>query len=284
MEVTVINDDPALPSSDVPTAKWRGKVHELEHDAEAIGRNISRQLGHLTTKAHGAVPSSRGSSSTKDKQRQDGREGENWPAVVDDSAIADEEDDDEGWASEGDAAPGLPASTSESKRLGRSSSRNARGQHHPHTPHHPHTTHRPRRRGSIRRNSNTAADAVEPELRGRPTTAGDIGVTFASPHRVSRPATAPSAIRISTARSSRPGTADSSLRNHRLDSIRALHGSSTRDSSPSRSVRFVDEEGRAGSRSILTDPSGRTFGDNPVPEEGGSVTPPSILEPSSKCP
>ena len=173
------------------------------------------------------------------------------------------------------------ASTSESKRMGRSSSRSTKGVHLPHTTH---TTHRPRRRGSIRRNSSTAADSVEPESRGRPATAGELGVTFASPQRVSRPATAPSSSRIGTgtARSFRPGTADSSLRHHRLDSIRALHGS-TRDSSPSRSVRFVDEEGRAGSRGILADSSAKTFADSPTAAEEGWTTPPtSILESSSK--
>lgn len=279
MEVTVINNDPGLPGSDVPTTKWSGKVHELEHDAEAIGRNISRQLGHLTAKAQEAVSSPRRSSFTKEEQKE-GEEGEKRPAAVDESAIADE-DDDEGWASEGskESASGPRASTSESRRVARSSSRSTKGVHLPHT------THRSRRRGSIRRNSSAAADSVEPEVRGRPATAGEVGVTFASPQRTSRPSTAPSSSKIGTgtARSSRPGTAESSLRHHRLESIRALHGS-TRDSSPSRSVRFVDEEGRVGSRVALADLSGRTFSDSPAAEEGWTTPPTSILEPNSKCP
>jgi hypothetical protein len=280
VEVTVINNDPGLPGSDVPTTKWSGKIHELEHDAEAIGRNISRQLGHLTAKAQETVSPPRRSSYTQEKQKE-GEEGEKRPAVEDESAIADEDDEEEGWASEGskEPAPGPRASTSDGKRVARSSSRSTKGLHLPHT------THRPRRRGSIRRNSSAAADSVEPELRGRPATTGDVGVTFASPQRTSRPATAPSSSRIGagTARSSRPGTAESSLRHHRLESIRALHGS-TRDSSPSRSVRFVDEEGRAGSRVALADLSGRTFADSPAAEEGWTTPPTSILEPSSKCP
>ena len=138
--------------------------------------------------------------------------------------------------------------------------------HHPHTTHTTHTAHRPRRRDSIRKNSNTAADIVD-ELRGRPATTGDPGVTFASPHRASRPGTGSSSIMMN-ARSSRPGMADSSLRNHRLESIRAQHGPPTRESSPSWSVRFIGEEGRAGSRSIVADSSGRTLVDSPVAEEG----------------
>jgi len=55
--------------------------------------------------------------------------------------------------------------------------------------------------------------------------------------RMSRPSTAPS-----SATPTRPGTAESSLRNQRIDSIRALHSRPpTREASPSRSVRFVDE-------------------------------------------
>lgn len=65
----------------------------------------------------------------------------------------------------------------------------------------------------------------------RPSTAdGSYLYTFGG--NTSRPTTAD--------RRSRPGTADSSLRHHRLESIRASHGPSTRDSSPSRSVRFSD--------------------------------------------
>lgn len=65
----------------------------------------------------------------------------------------------------------------------------------------------------------------------RPSTAdGSYLYTFGG--STSRPTTAD--------RRSRPGTADSSLRHHRLESIRASHGPSTRDSSPSRSVRFSD--------------------------------------------
>jgi hypothetical protein len=280
VEVTVINNDPGLPGSDVPTAKWCGKVHELEHDAEAIGRNITKQLGNLTAKAQEVISSSRRSSFTKEKQKE-GEEGEKRPPAADDSAIADGDDDEEGWASEGskEPAPGPRASTSESRRMARSSSR-TRGLHLPHM------THRPRRRGSIRRNSSTAADSVEPEPRGRPATAGDVGVTFASPQRASRPSTAPSSARMGpgATRSSRPGTADSSLKNHRLESIRALHGPPTRESSPSRSVRFVDEEGRAGSRGVPADSSGRTVNDSSVAEEGWATPPTSILESSSKGP
>jgi len=128
-----------------------------------------------------------------------------------------------------------------------------------------HTVHRPRRRGSIRRNSNAAADIVE-ELRGRPTTTGD---SAAYPHRASRPGTGTSSIMMG-AHSSRPGTADSSLRHHRLESIRAQHIPSTRESSPSRSVRFVDEEGKGASRGIAPDSFGKALVETPVAEEEGS--------------
>jgi len=270
VEVTVINNDPAVAGPDVPTTKWRGKVHDLEHDAEAIGRSISRQLGNLSARAQEVVSPSRKSSFTKDKPKEGSNEGERGQATAGDSAIADGDDDDEGWASEGsqkESAPGHPTSTSESKKTARPSlSRTLKGIHHPHTHTHTHTVHRPRRRGSIRRNSNAAADIVE-ELRGRPATTSDSSGAY--PHRASRPGTGTSSIMMG-ARLSRPGTADSSLRNHRLESIRAQHIPSTRESSPSRYVRFVDEEGRGAGRSIAPDSSGKTLVENPVAEEEGS--------------
>ncbi|KAG6879308.1 hypothetical protein C0992_003726 [Termitomyces sp. T32_za158] len=61
--------------------------------------------------------------------------------------------------------------------------------------------------------------------------------TSASRHRHRRPGTADSSI-------VRPGTGDSSLRNARVSHIRMLHSSPpTREASPSRSVRFMDERG-----------------------------------------
>ena len=270
MEVTVINSDPALAGSEVPTTTWRGKVHELEQDAEGIGRSISKQLGNLSARAHEVVSPSCRSSFAKEKPKETPTEEERRQAAADDSAIADGDDDDEGWASEGslnEPEPGPRVSTSESRRTARSSlTRSLKGMHHPHTTHTAYMAHRPRRRGSIRKNSNAAADIVE-EPRGRPATTSDPGVTSASRHRASRPGTGSSSIMIGACLS-RPGTADSSLRNHRLESIRAQHGLPTRESSPSRSVGFVDEEGREGSRSIAADSSGRTLADNPVAEEG----------------
>lgn len=267
MEVTVVNNDPPVAGSEVPTTKWRGKVHELEQDAEAIGRTISRQLGNLSARAQEVVSPSHGSTfTTKHKQKEESNAnvGERRQAAADDSAMANGDDDDEGWASEGslnEPAPGPRASTSECRRTASSAlSRTLKGIHHPHM----HAAHRPRRRGSIRRNSNAAADVVE-ELRGRPTTTGDPG---AYPHRASRPGTATSSIMMD-ARPSRPGTADSSLRNQRLQSIRAQHIPPTRESSPSRSVRFVDEEGKGAGRAVAADSSGKMLVDSPV-AEGGS--------------
>ncbi|KAF9465385.1 Sodium/hydrogen exchanger family-domain-containing protein [Collybia nuda] len=65
-----------------------------------------------------------------------------------------------------------------------------------------------------------------------------------SSHHRSRPNTAESSARPTSSGSqrSRPDTAESSIRHHRLDHIRALHTSPpTREVSPSRSVRFMDE-------------------------------------------
>ncbi|KDR83246.1 hypothetical protein GALMADRAFT_134731 [Galerina marginata CBS 339.88] len=98
--------------------------------------------------------------------------------------------------------------------------------------------------------------------------------------------------RPSTARSSRPGTADSlgSPRNHRVESIRHGHGGSrrgtpvqTRENSPSRSVRFVDEAefagvglgvgvgaGGSGSGRGLMGMGGQGLSESPVAEDAGS--------------
>ena len=73
MEVTVINSDPALAGSEVPTTTWRGKVHELEQDAEGIGRSISKQLGNLSARAQEVVSPSLRSSFIKEKQKDSSR-------------------------------------------------------------------------------------------------------------------------------------------------------------------------------------------------------------------
>jgi hypothetical protein len=269
VEVTVINNNPPSAGSEASTPKWHSKIHELEQDAEAIGPRICRRLSNLSARAQEVVSVSRRSSFTKGKQKEASEEGERRQAAADDSAIADGDDDDEGWASEGslnEPAPCPRTLTAESRKTARSSlSRNLKGVHHPHTTH---MMHRPRRRGSIRRNSNAAAEIVE-ELRGRSATIGDPGVTLANPHSAFRPGTGSSSITMGS-RTSRPGTADSSVRNHRLESIRAQHASGppTRESSPSRSVRFVDEERRPGAKGVVADWSGKTLVDSLVAEEG----------------
>jgi sodium/hydrogen antiporter len=68
---------------------------------------------------------------------------------------------------------------------------------------------------------------------------GRRSIMIHDPSTSSRPRTADSS-RSGTAPSSRPGTARSSIRNLRADLIRA--GARSRDESPSRSIRFADED------------------------------------------
>ncbi|KAG6915140.1 hypothetical protein DXG01_013079 [Tephrocybe rancida] len=79
----------------------------------------------------------------------------------------------------------------------------------------------------------------------RPGTAESTWTSSGRRHRHRRPGTGDSSIlRPGTGDSSilRPGTGDSSLRNGRVSQIRLLHSSPpTRDVSPSRSVRFLDD-------------------------------------------
>ncbi|KAF8074102.1 Sodium/hydrogen exchanger family-domain-containing protein [Lyophyllum atratum] len=110
----------------------------------------------------------------------------------------------------------------------------------------------------------TPPDESESERRGRgrshdvahPHFEAGEGRRYPHPHQ-QRPGTAPSTYtrtrthRPGTADSLtstlRPGTADSSLRNHRVSHIRLMHSSPpTREVSPSRSVRFMDEAPRGG--------------------------------------
>jgi len=89
----------------------------------------------------------------------------------------------------------------------------------------------------------------------------NIPLSYPPPGSRSRPRTAPSGFTnpspLASVPPSRPGTGDSAIRHHRLDSIRSTaipHGHvqghrtpPTRESSPSRSVRFVDNvDGESG--------------------------------------
>ena len=114
----------------------------------------------------------------------------------------------------------------------------------------------------------------QPGSRSRPRTAPTTAVTAAT-------TTISPSSPLASAPASRPGTADSTgpIRHHRLDSIRGAtiphrhvqghRTPPTRDSSPSRSVRFVDyvdgESGHVG-------PSGPVVGGNGNDNEGRVVT------------
>ncbi|RDB14835.1 putative Na(+)/H(+) antiporter C3A11.09 [Hypsizygus marmoreus] len=157
------------------------------------------------------------------------------------------EEDEEGWASDRSSSSGDQVggeeSTEAKKRLRIRTLRS-----------HPlGSARRGRQRTSLRRShvhsvapeeqtATTMAAATSPtspaesEARGRspmyPTPSSPIGSAR------SRPTTAD--------RGMRPGTADGSLRNHRIDHIKALHSSPpTREVSPSRSIRFMDEAPRS---------------------------------------
>lgn len=195
------------------------------------------------------------------------------PVPILDSAVAT--DDEEGWSSEGNDEPEeanavasssspRPADASSPTSLESSSRR--KGFRHAKRAVHAVGNHWNRRRGSTsasaRRGSLSQAelgaapavvDIDEPRGReGRPpqVISNDY---YGSPRSQNsgssyingRPTTAGSSSMTAVSRASRPGTADSSLRHQRLDSIRAMQ--TTRENSPSRSVRFVERTMSSGS-------------------------------------
>lgn len=72
-----------------------------------------------------------------------------------------------------------------------------------------------------------------------------------------------------SSQNSRPGTAPGSLRNFRIDSLRAQHSPSSREGSPTRSVRFMDNQ-----RRYSASASGSTTPRLQGGESSGRATPP----------
>ncbi|KAF9523393.1 Sodium/hydrogen exchanger family-domain-containing protein [Crepidotus variabilis] len=263
VEVTVINEDPASADAFKPHRKWNGKLSEWEKEAEDIGAGIREALrkeaGYLGKRARQAVSPAR-SDSHESQQPLDESKGEGTSRALN-SAL--EEDDDDGWASEGsDASGDVGESGKTGAATGKRSMKSAAHPHHVHA-------HKSRRRFSFRRAHSSglptagADGEIVEEQRGRelkpvPSRSAAPGITFvgnpptrpghhAHSGHTKRPGTADSYL---SRTSTRPGTGDS-LRNNRIESIRALHSvPPTRESSPSRSVRFVDAD-RKGLASLL---------------------------------
>jgi len=270
--VTVINENPHAPDAFKPKRTWNGTKDELEKDAEEIGKAIRKEIGmfgfHHSKKPKetaGAAGSNLGASGSRGQ------------ALLVDTAVASDDEDDDDWASDdggASAATSTRKSSSPKSRLGKAT-------HLIHAVHSPKT----RRRASMRRGSVSARESPvvalgpsaagggggasasggeeiteEPRGRdGRPTSAsGGSSVSFAAGTGFRQGTGGSSGSsrfgngaynNQSRGMGSRPGTADTvnSARNHRVESIRALHSRpQTRESSPSRSVRWVDEEGRPG--------------------------------------
>ena len=243
VEVMVVNDDPSASDAFFPHQRWVGKLHELEGEAKGVGNGIRHVI------QQGLKTSQDGGKGSDEKRATP----ESVATGRDDTRGISEQDDDEGWASEG-SDTGEVCKTAAGVCKPRMSKTTAHA-------------HKSRRRSSFRRAHGLTAmmggDIVE-EPRGRdsrPSTAHSsaTAVTFAGDNslssgkpkhhhvthsRHSRPGTADTYM---SRTSTRPGTGDSSLRNHRVDSIRALHSiPPTRESSPSRSVRFADSNNALG--------------------------------------
>ncbi len=238
----VVNEDPSASDAFFSHQRWVGKLHELEGEAKEVGSGIRDviQKGLTTNRDRGKGTDEKRSTL------------ESVATGRDDTRGITEQDDDEGWASEGsDTGEVCKTAAGACKpRMGKTTAH----------------VHKSRRRSSFRRAHGLTAvmggDIVE-EPRGRdsrPSTAPSsaTAVTFAggsslssgkpnhhiTHSRPSRPGTADTYL---SRTSTRPGTGDSSLRNHRVDSIRALHSiPPTRESSPSRSVRFADSNNALG--------------------------------------
>lgn len=246
-----------------------GKIHQLESE---IRPGIKRELASLSARASHAMeaisPSASlssafgGRSTTKhgnhagQHRDRSNPQSEDRPVV-----ISGDDDDDEGWASDGSMDDAQETTGTKKSRKGAKPG----GLHHV-----PSQVNRKGRR-AIRRGSMStgtsapaspivgpAAEDAEPR-RGRPegrSQERDNSVTFAQTER--RPHTSHGSTGSNRAPRvgegippirPRPQTADSGARHHRLESIRAMHASSppTRESSPSRSIRFLDtESGRSG--------------------------------------
>ncbi|KAF9479954.1 hypothetical protein BDN70DRAFT_878251 [Pholiota conissans] len=302
VEVTVVDTaHPEGPSQ--PRTTWSGKIHELENNAEEIGHSISRDLTHLSDKAkhvvhpHSSYPYQHRQERRKEKQRAVDTSPR--PSEALDENAVDDEDDDEGWASEGSNGPvasmSAPGTTTtpgagttdvggsgsgKKTAVARSASRLAKGAHGVH--------HAMRGRWRQSRRSSFGATPPGPpqagdagveerQSRGRgPRAGGDVDLSSAG---AATGANGPSSPRAGA----RPGTADSALKHNRLDSIRALHSRPpTRENSPSRSVRFLDADSRvASSRSVVGLGLGESILQTTSPV---SERPPPPSEPSSRGP
>ena len=235
--------------------KLKLTLHELEQDAETAGKSIQHSIKEVERKAKQVV-SPKASS-----------------MVI---ANGEEEEGEEGWAS--DRSSGDQDSTHlalDHRKRSRSPQLSPKlGSVVP--------SRRGRRRNSMRRGlighaahfmysrasrlpaatstatSTPSSVPEEDEGRGRFSTTEKPKLTLSdytypagtssstTGQNGSRPSTAQHS-RTSTSHSSRPGTGQNSPRHFRVDSIKALHSpDSLREVSPSRSVRFADDENRSG--------------------------------------
>ena len=243
-------------------------MHDFKHSA---GEIIAKDWQKLAHKARDAVSPSRGGDHSRGSTSAASHARHSTTDLVFEEGTDEE---DEGWASE-------RSNGGDGQEHDQGEGTSADGHAHAEGSTHSHGRKKPRifsirtarRKGSIHRRNSTGQAQTMPfmvaagatageneESRGRQAPPGVAGSgetrgrqqpalaqktghghgksrlgTAAS--RMSRPSTAPS-----SATPTRPGTAESSLRNQRIDSIRALHSRPpTREASPSRSVRFVDE-------------------------------------------
>ncbi|KAL0576556.1 hypothetical protein V5O48_005420 [Marasmius crinis-equi] len=209
-------------------AKLKKLVEMEEKGVKEKKRSLEADVVHLEKKAKETVQEiaspesshhrlSIGSSSSKSKQKEDNSQ----PTVVlnDESAVADD-DEDEGWADDDDPSPDsssgmIPRSESRSKSPKMASGSGAAGG----------SSKKPktgRRRGSMRKGLG-------------------LGMLGGGKRHAARGDDDDEERRGRSEAPVRPSTGNPNIRNLRLDTVRTQH-SRTRESSPARSVRWMDEE------------------------------------------
>uniref|UniRef100_A0A8H7XPH3 Cation/H+ exchanger transmembrane domain-containing protein n=1 Tax=Psilocybe cubensis TaxID=181762 RepID=A0A8H7XPH3_PSICU len=258
VEVVVVDDGPSRSGANAtPTARWQGKVHELEHDAEDIGRAISRRLSQIGTKKgaghraketeeKGDILLSQAKQLEQERHQQERTQEVVPPALA--TVGGDTEEDSDAWVSDTDPAA-LSGSRAIPPRTTSPTSRAAKNAH--------------ARRGPPQHPKPTLGRASKPTGLARPGTAD----SFAS--LASNASSTNASPRVDASGNVLPP------RNQRLENIRTGTHSSpgTRESSPSRNVRFVDyaSQGRPGSSG--TSVSASQSQQLPPPSVGAAETP-----------